>query len=66
MCFVFSRNPTPEKDALLNDLEWPKFTSEIMSYVDINVALQIFENPRHYREVSSVLNKYIEPPLWVY
>lgn len=40
------RNPTPQKEELLENILWPKVKQKIFSYLDINETLSIRTNPK--------------------
>ncbi|CAG9823351.1 unnamed protein product [Phaedon cochleariae] len=64
--FIKYLNPTPEKDFLLQNIEWPRLDSTTMEYLNINKTLSIETNPRNYNEMRKILNVYVQQPYNVY
>ncbi|XP_074031911.1 uncharacterized protein, partial [Leptinotarsa decemlineata] len=64
--FVKYQNPTPSHDPLLNGFIWPTTDSENLRYFNFNDTLEVKENPRQFKEVRSVLDRYLEPPYIYY
>ncbi|CAG9865381.1 unnamed protein product [Phyllotreta striolata] len=64
--FIKYQNPTPEPDELLNGIIWPKFSSDRSEYVDIDRNLTIRRNPKNYKKVKAVFDKYARPPYYIY
>ncbi|CAH1188553.1 unnamed protein product [Phyllotreta striolata] len=56
-------NPTPKP---LEGITWPKFKEDSMEFVDINDNLTIKNNPKKYRDVRKVIEKYSRPPYYVF
>lgn len=60
ICF---RNPTPEKDELLNNITWEKVAPNNLVYLNINKTLEMQINPRRYLEWEKIIDAYVIPPL---
>ncbi|XP_050504131.1 juvenile hormone esterase isoform X6 [Diabrotica virgifera virgifera] len=64
--FVKYLNPTPEKDPLLFNITWPKSTPQNLEYLNINNTFEVRQHLRQYKEVSKILDEYMEPPFDAY
>ncbi|XP_057659324.1 uncharacterized protein LOC130895791 [Diorhabda carinulata] len=60
--FIKYYNPTPEPDPLLDNIIWPLSNPDTLTYLNINDTFEIRENPRVYRFVKPIFEKYMEPP----
>ncbi|XP_050498647.1 juvenile hormone esterase-like [Diabrotica virgifera virgifera] len=60
--FVKFYNPTPEIDPLLDNVIWPPSEPKSLRYLNINETLSMQENPRQYKEVNEIMEKYMQPP----
>lgn len=60
---IDSRNPTPEKDPLLQKVSWPKFSEDSLKYLDINSNLTVKTNPRNSTKWLPVFHKYYDHPI---
>lgn len=66
--FVCS-NPTPYAEPLLQNITWPKLKFEkdmTYTYLNINVTMELQQNPRNFKENEAILDKYILPPFIYY
>ncbi|VEN35558.1 unnamed protein product [Callosobruchus maculatus] len=52
--FIKYLNPTPKRDPQLQNIIWPKFDSERLRYLDIDLNLTVKENPRSYRQIRTL------------
>nr|CAI5866588.1 unnamed protein product [Callosobruchus analis] len=52
--FIKYLNPTPKRDPQLQNVIWPKFDSERLQYLDIDLNLSVKENPRNYRQIRTL------------
>nr|CAH7767128.1 unnamed protein product [Callosobruchus chinensis] len=52
--FIKYLNPTPKRDSQLQNIIWPRFDSERLQYLDIDLNLSIKENPRCYRQIRKL------------
>ncbi|CAG9860252.1 unnamed protein product [Phyllotreta striolata] len=64
--FVKYLNPTPVEDPLLFNITWPTSKPDTLDYLNINSTFKIEQNLRMYKEISSILDKYMEPPYEAY
>ncbi|KAJ8981443.1 hypothetical protein NQ317_000117 [Molorchus minor] len=66
--FAKTLNPTPETTDLLQNVIWPKASSDQYYYLDIDENLQIKENPREfsYRKWVELYDTYANEPLISY
>ncbi|CAH1988417.1 unnamed protein product [Acanthoscelides obtectus] len=53
--FIKYQNPTPKRDAQLQNIIWPKFDSEQLRFLDIDYNLTVKENPRGYRQTRKLI-----------
>ncbi|CAH1112876.1 unnamed protein product [Psylliodes chrysocephalus] len=60
--FIKYLNPTPSPDPLLENIVWPKSNPENLTYLNINSTLEVRSNPRVYRYVKPIIEKYMEEP----
>uniref|UniRef100_A0A6P7FVI3 Carboxylic ester hydrolase n=1 Tax=Diabrotica virgifera virgifera TaxID=50390 RepID=A0A6P7FVI3_DIAVI len=60
--FVKFYNPTPESDAFLDNVIWESSEPNSLRYLNINETLSMQENPRQYKEVNEIMEKYMQPP----
>lgn len=60
---IFS-NPTPETDELLENVIWPKMTTNNFYYLDIDKNLNIQQNPRKfsYKKWVDLFEAYARKP----
>uniref|UniRef100_A0A6P7FI42 Carboxylic ester hydrolase n=1 Tax=Diabrotica virgifera virgifera TaxID=50390 RepID=A0A6P7FI42_DIAVI len=60
--FIKYYNPTPKADPLLLNVTWPMSNPDSLTYLNINSTFEVRENPRVYRYVKPIIEKYMEPP----
>ncbi|CAG9822954.1 unnamed protein product [Phaedon cochleariae] len=59
--FIKYYNPTPEDDALLNNISWPKSNAGLL-YLNINATMEVLENPRHFKQQKVIFDDFIQEP----
>ncbi|KAJ8970722.1 hypothetical protein NQ317_018756 [Molorchus minor] len=64
--FIKYLNPTPEEDDLLDNVIWPKTSSDGLTYLNINNTLEIKQNPKRYGKWKQIVDAYAIPPLLTY
>ncbi|KAJ8970720.1 hypothetical protein NQ317_018754 [Molorchus minor] len=64
--FVKYLNPTPEADDVVDNVIWPKTSSDNLTYLNINDTLEIRQNPKRYEEWKPIIDAYAIPPLATY
>ncbi|CAG9827013.1 unnamed protein product [Diabrotica balteata] len=60
--FIKYYNPTPKADPLLLNVTWPMSNPDSLTYLNINSTFEVRENPRVYKDVKPIIEKYMEPP----
>ncbi|XP_050498648.1 juvenile hormone esterase-like [Diabrotica virgifera virgifera] len=60
--FVKFYNPTPEIHPLLDNVIWQPSEPKSLRFLNINNTLSMQENPRQYKEVNEIMEKYMQPP----
>ncbi|CAH1175676.1 unnamed protein product [Phaedon cochleariae] len=64
--FIKYKNPTPERDPVLQNIEWPTVGIENIRYLNLNKSMSIETNPRNYNNLRDVLLEYMRPPFYVF
>ncbi|XP_072378268.1 juvenile hormone esterase-like isoform X2 [Diabrotica undecimpunctata] len=64
--FVKFYNPTPEVDPLLDNVIWQPSEPISLRFLNINGTLSMQENPRQFKEVNEIMEKYMQPPFVVF
>ncbi|XP_072378266.1 juvenile hormone esterase-like [Diabrotica undecimpunctata] len=64
--FIKFYNPTPEVDPLLDNVIWQPSEPISLRFLNINGTLSMQENPRQFKEVNEIMEKYMQPPFVVF
>ncbi|CAH1175677.1 unnamed protein product [Phaedon cochleariae] len=64
--FIKYKNPTPRRDVVLKNIEWPPVEPENIRYLNISEDMNIGTNPSNYSVIKGVLEKYIRPPYYIF
>ncbi|CAG9865380.1 unnamed protein product [Phyllotreta striolata] len=62
--FVKYQNPTPEADPLFDEVLWPRVKPGEMNYLMINDSLAPSKDPKNYKRVKEVFEKYKSAPYY--
>ncbi|VEN45797.1 unnamed protein product [Callosobruchus maculatus] len=64
--FVKFKKPILKQEELFQNLTWPKFDSQDLKYMTIDVDLAVQTDPRNYSTKRIVWDRHIQEPRSVY
>ncbi|VEN61129.1 unnamed protein product [Callosobruchus maculatus] len=64
--FIKYKEPMPSMNSFFENITWMRFDTTDLKYVNFNTYFSVQSNPRKYRSIKKILDRYLIKPIKFY